>query len=126
MKIRGNPSPKCFQFWKSYFFLSPGSHKPVSFNALWKQFKMVNKRKMIDADKHFSFVHKLSHNKELLSYFVTNLSGKIVNFCKLSPKAENVTGKQFFGSVILRPQLVMTWYQKHSYREILGLVFNPV
>ena len=41
---------------------------------------MVNKRKMIDADKHFSFVYKLSHNKELLSYFVTNLSGKIVNY----------------------------------------------
>ena len=54
---------------------------------------MVNKRKMIDADKHFSFVYKLSHNKELLSYFVTNLSGKIVNFCKLPPKAENVTGR---------------------------------
>ena len=52
---------------------------------------MVNKRKMIDADKHFNFVYKLSHNKELLSYFVTNLSGKIVNFCKLPPTAENVT-----------------------------------
>ena len=56
---------------------------------------MVNKRKMIDADKHFSFVYKLSHNKELLSYYVTNLSGKKVNFCtgKLPPKAENVTGR---------------------------------
>ena len=54
---------------------------------------MVNKRKMIDADKDFSFVYKLSHNKELLSYYVTNLSGKIVNFCKLPPKVENVTGR---------------------------------
>ena len=99
MKIHSNPSLKCFQFWKSYFFLGPGSHKPVTFNALWKQFKMVNKRKMIDADKDFSFVHKLSRNKELLSYYdskkiVTNLSGKIVNFCKLPPKAENVTGRK--------------------------------
>ena len=37
-----------FNFWKFiYFFLGPGSHKLVMFNALWKQFKMGNIRKMI-------------------------------------------------------------------------------
>ena len=30
-----------------FFFLGPGSHKPVMFNALWKRFKMANIRKMI-------------------------------------------------------------------------------
>ena len=35
---------------------------------------------------------------------VKNLSGKMVNFCKWIPKAENVTVKQLFSSVILRPQ----------------------
>ena len=32
------------------------------------------------------------------------MSGKTVHFRKLIPEAENVTGKLFFGSVILRPQ----------------------
>jgi len=45
-----------FNFWKSYtFLLGPGSHK--MFNALWKQFKMTNNRKMQDANQWFSFIN---------------------------------------------------------------------
>ena len=44
------------------FFLGPESHKPVTFNALWKQFKMANNREMIDANQRFSFIYNLSYN----------------------------------------------------------------
>ena len=59
VEIHLNPPLKCFQFWKSYiFFLGPESHKTsITFNALWKQFKMANNRKMIDANQRFSFVY---------------------------------------------------------------------
>ena len=40
-----------------FFLLGAESHKPVTFNALWKQFKMANNRKMIDANQRFSFIY---------------------------------------------------------------------
>lgn len=52
-----------------------------------------------------SFVFKPSSelNISYCSTIVKNLNGKIVNFCKMVFKAENITGKLIFGSVILRP-----------------------
>ena len=45
-----------------FFLLGPERHKPVTFNALWKQFKMVNNRKMTDANQRFSFIYNPRHN----------------------------------------------------------------
>ena len=44
-----------FSIFRSHiFFLGTGSHKPVVLNALWKRFKMVNNKKMIDANPQFT------------------------------------------------------------------------
>lgn len=46
----------------------------------------------------------MSHvTQKFLYYVVKNLSEKILNYCKLIPKAINVLEKVFFGSVSLRP-----------------------
>jgi len=47
--------------------------------------------------------------KELL-LLVTNLSGKIVNFCKLTPKPENVTGETIFWFCYFKTTVLNKYY----------------
>ena len=55
-----------------------------------------------------------------IDLLVKYLCEKVKNFCKRILKAENGTGKLFFGSVILRPRL-QHGTGNFRYREILGL-----
>ena len=64
------------------FFLGTRSHKPVMFNTLRERFKMADNRKLIDIDaKHNVFVSYNMSRDITIALLVTNLSGKIVNFC---------------------------------------------
>ena len=51
--------------------------------------------------------------KNKIALLVKNLSGKIVNFCKLNPTSVNVTGKRFFRFCYFNT-MVTTQYQKRS------------
>lgn len=93
-KFKGTDLLNVFNFWTSYFFLGPGSHEPVMFNALWTWFKMTNNKKMIDANQHWVLYITRIITKNCSTS--QDCVGKIVNFRKLLPKAENVTGKLFF------------------------------
>ena len=66
VKIHGNPTHLVnvfnFESHTLYIFFGPESHKRVTFNALWKQFKMANNRKIIDANQRFSLIYNPSYN----------------------------------------------------------------
>ena len=100
LKIHGNPSPKCFEFFLVIF-----CHKPVMYNALLEWLKM----ELIDA-KHFSFIFE---RIVLLVQYHCSFVWKN-KFCKWIPKAENGTWELFFGLVVSRPR----------YRK-LSLPWNP-
>ena len=57
-----------FNFGSHIFFLGPGSLVPSTSDAecTLETIKDGTQKKMIDANQCFSFVHKPSHNKELL------------------------------------------------------------
>ena len=96
-KFKGTHLLNVLKFWTSNFFLGPGSHKPVMFNALWKWFNMTNNRKMIDANQRWVLYITRVITKNCSTS--QDCVGKIVNFCKLIPKAKNVNGKLFFSSI---------------------------
>ena len=48
------------------------------------------------------YINEQCYDK-IISLLVKNLSEKILNYCKLIPKAINVLEKVFFGSVSSRP-----------------------
>ena len=110
-KFKGTHLLNIFNFWTSNFFLGPGSHKPVMFNALWKWFKMTNNRNKIGANQRWVLYITWVITKNCSTS--QDCVGKIVNFCKLILKAENVTGKLFFSSVFLSTR-VTTQYRKQS------------
>ena len=77
---------------------------------------MTNNRKMIDANQCWVLYITWVITKNCSTS--QDCVGKIVNFCKLIPKPENVTGKLFFCSVFLKTT-EMTQYHKQS------LPWNP-
>ena len=65
-------------------------------NALWRSREWMHNNVLV------VYINEPCYDK-IISLLVKNLSEKILNYCKLIPKAINVLEKVFFGSVSLRP-----------------------
>ena len=114
-KFKGTHLLNVSNFWTSYFFLGPGSHKPVMFNALRKWFKMANNRKMIDANQRW-----LSYITQVITKNCS-ASQDCVDSVNWSLRLKMSLGNYFSVPFFLRPG---KWHSTTNdrYCEILGLV----